>query len=74
MQQNQEPLSQQIKYQKKWRWANYILASELFKEQTSQSTYNIHADLSQDLHLVTKFGDEIRWWKLSDENPRQTFS
>ena len=33
------------------------LASEVFKEQTSQSTYNIHPDLSQDAHSVTKFDD-----------------
>ena len=29
-----------------------MLASELFKEQTSESTYNIHPDLSQDVHSV----------------------
>jgi uncharacterized CHY-type Zn-finger protein len=40
------------------------LASEVFKEQTSQSTYNIHPDLSQDVHSVTKFDDEIRWCKI----------
>ena len=68
MQQNQEPLSQQIKYQKKWRWANYILASELFKEQTSQSTYNIHPDLRQDVHSVTKFDDENSVTKIRDKN------
>ena len=62
------------KDQQMWRWRNYILASELFKEQASQSTYNIHPDLSQDAHSVTKFGDEIRWWKFSDENPWQKFS
>ena len=36
----------------------------MFKEQTSQSTYNIHPDLSQDVHSVTKFDDEIRWCKI----------
>ena len=51
------------KDQQMWRWRNYILASELFKEQANQSTYNIHPDLSQDAHSVTKFGD-----KIDDEN------
>ena len=74
--QNQEPLSQQIKYQKKWRWANYILASELFKEQTSQSTYTVTFTLTwvrmciRWRNSMTKFDDA----KFSDESPWQTFS
>ena len=45
-----------------------MLASELFKEQTSQSTYNPRPGLSQDVHSVTKFGDENPMAKISDEN------
>ena len=50
----------------------FYLVSCLRKKQASQ-LINIHPDLSQDAHSVTKFGDEIRSWKFSDEIPWQTF-
>ena len=59
---------------KKWRWTKKRKASEVFKEQTSQSTYNIHPDLRQDVHSVTKFDDEIRWWKKSVTKVRDKHS
>ena len=61
-QQNQERLSHQIKVKinKKgegWRWTNEILSCELFKEETSQSTYK-HSPWPES---GCAFGDEIRW-------------